>query len=305
MSGVMLMKGVSLTPAHRAKLKFPLWGEQKHDEIRCRVLYMPGSDIGLFEPWVKYESYAGGTLYNMEEFTPKFMAYFNDPRTVYRELDIGIEVNGNFNDSYRWVRSSRGKPTEKLDKKTGKVAPALYSHMVQIILFDLPESKAAFSNRLVARIGERHRLCVHGIKASIPIGQELLRDEDIDRWFLACRNNGLEGAMYKEYDHKYRRGKAVGGWFKMKPSDTIDGVVTGVNQAVSDSGVPLDRAGSVNVRMADGSTASPAGFQHKLAYLIWQNPGLYIGQWLEFDYMERDRAGGYRHPTFKRFREAK
>jgi hypothetical protein len=38
---------------------------------------------------------------------------------------------------------------------------------------------------------------------------------------------------------------------------------------------------------------------------MYANPEQYIGQWCEFKFMERDRAGGYRHPSLVRLREAK
>jgi hypothetical protein len=106
---------------------------------------------------------------------------------------------------------------------------------------------------------------------------------------------------------------------KIKPSDPADGKITGFTEAVSSvdevcpdtgsitvpKGTPLGRAGSISVVCEDGSTAAPSGLPHALAKELWENQSHYVGQWIEFQYMERDRAGGYRHPTYNRFREAK
>lgn len=110
--------------------------------------------------------------------------------------------------------------------------------------------------------------------------------------------------MAKTLDHLYERKRSFN-WMKVKPSDDIDGKIERLNEARSEAGEPLGRVGSVDVMMPDGSVASPAGFPHELGRLMWENPEQYIGQWLTFNYMERDRQGGYRHPTFERFREDK
>lgn len=110
--------------------------------------------------------------------------------------------------------------------------------------------------------------------------------------------------MVKTTDHLYERRRTYG-WMKLKPQETFDGRITGVNRAHSIAGEPLNRIGSVTVVLEDGSTADPAGFPHGLGADIWANPEAYIGKWIEFQAMEVDRAGGYRHPFFKRFREDK
>jgi len=103
----------------------------------------------------------------------------------------------------------------------------------------------------------------------------------------------------------YERGKRTYGWLKLKPEDDADGIITGINQAFSETGEALGRAGSVDVLCADKSKASPSGIPHPLGRDMWENPQKYLGQWCEFRFMERDRQGGYRHPNFHRIREAK
>lgn len=118
------------------------------------------------------------------------------------------------------------------------------------------------------------------------------------------RLDGYEGAMAKTLDHLYSRTRTFD-WMKIKPKETFDGRITGFNEAVSEEGVPLGRVGSVNVACEDGSTASPAGFKHAHGRALWAARDSLVGQWIEFEAMERDRQGGYRHPIYCRFREDK
>ena len=110
--------------------------------------------------------------------------------------------------------------------------------------------------------------------------------------------------MAKTLGHVYARRRTFD-WMKIKPKETFDGRITSFNEAVSETGELLGRVGSINVECADGSTASPAGIAHGLGRTLWEDQAKYVGQWIEFSCMERDRQGGYRHPIYDRFREDK
>lgn len=293
----MLMKGQALK--YPSKLAYPVWVEHKLDEIRCRVFLCGKTDGG-----VAFHSFANKPLHNLDSFGPRFADFFIELGLT--ELDMGVLVNGNFNDSYRWVRSSKGAPKESIDKATGKVSPALDVSMVQFVLYDLPESADEFAVRLIDRRQMAERLAeTFALPVTNSGGGMAYGEADVRYEFDHVRALGIEGLMIKTLDHKYKRGKHTGSWWKLKPSDTVDGKVVGYTEAVSEAGEPLGRIGSLDVVMEDGSKASPAGFGHALAKDIFENFEKYRDQWLEFDFMEIDRKGGYRHPHFKRFREAK
>jgi hypothetical protein len=303
-----LMKGETFRDAlklvrGKPRFEYPVFVEVKADEIRCRVLYI--IDRNLTEgdgERIEYRSFSEKPLYNMEHFTPALLRYFAGSH--WNELDIGIEVNGNFNDSYRWTQSSTGIPKEKFDKKTQRTSPALDVSMVKIILFDLPECEEEFWDRRPRICAESARLVRCGAPATFADGEHAECEADVWRIYHKNREAGHEGAMAKTYSHTYQRRRTFD-WMKIKPSDPADGKITGFNEAVSLEGVPLGRVGSISVCCEDGSTAAPAGVPHPLGRELWENQSEYIGQWIEFQYMERDRAGGYRHPTYNRFREDK
>jgi hypothetical protein len=301
------MKGETWQDAQklvRGKLRFeyPLIVEVKADEIRCQVKFSEDYEKDFAK--IEYLSYSGKPLHNLEHFDAPLLAYFRAMRPVVRELDVGIEVNGNFNDSYRWTQSSTGTPQEKFDKKTGKTSPALDTSMVKFILFDLPENKKPFVDRMVdidmAADGLRH----YGLNAARPHRELCNEPAQVMLAYQTFRALGYEGAMGKTLDHLYER-KRTYGWMKIKPKETLDGVITGINRAHALDGTPHDRAGSVSVRFENGSTADCSGLEHGLAADMWANPADYIGQWAECERMEEDRAGGSRHPIFKRLRESK
>jgi len=278
---------------------YPVYVEDKHDEIRCHVKVM--HDSRGYPDGALFLSYAGKPLANMQRFAHSFVRL--SELTGWSEFDMGFEVNRNFNDSYRWVRSTKGLPSDLED--------ATYRFLV----FGIPEKKTGGmlqqleARSYVCNIAGQHLVapfemprCV--IKASA---------EGVEEAFLDAVSRGLEGVMVKQVNAPYER-KRTDGWLKLKPSETADGVIVELQEAhatVDDpengvkAGDPLGRTGSVRIRLEDGSEACPHGIRHDLGVEMHTNPQAYIGEWCEFKYMQRDRQGGYRHCTFKRLREAK
>lgn len=289
-----LMKG-KVWDEHKHKLVYPIVGEVKYDEIRLHLQLVFGG--------VNFLSYAGKPHSNMQEWHDFFYRWMSAYGIA--NLDMGIEVNHNFNDSYRWTRSSKGIPKEKFDKVSGKTHPALDSSMVRFILFDLPDSLQPYYDRRHTIREYAYDMSAHGLPVTVAEGKLLYTESEVEEYFLEVRARGLEGLMGKTLDHKYEQGKRIDGWLKVKPEETFDGKITGINQAFALDGTPHDRAGSITVVLEDGSTADPAGIEWGLARAMWEAPDRYIGRWLEFKCMERDRNGGYRHPCFVRLREDK
>lgn len=293
-----LMKGHKWRD-HKHKMTYPAWAEIKTDEIRCHVIINPQT----FE--VTYLSFAGKPLHNMQKFDVLF-AELAMASGIF-EMDLGFEVNGNYNDSYRWVRSSSGIPED------------LVNATCKFLLFDLPHlNESEYRDRYYLL----HQLTVTAlgvfdepaVQFCMPWGQVVHDAAAVDALFLRVRAAGHEGLMVKTYSHLYQRGKRSYGWLKVKPEDDADGTITALHEAISDTDDPskglyvgkrLGRIGSVTIAVDDGSTATPHGIPHDLGVDMFQNPEKYVGQWAEFKYMERDRQGGYRHPVFHRLREAK
>ena len=278
-------------------VKYPVYVEDKHDEIRCHVKVDYFHPTG---PHVEFLSYSCKPLANMERFREVFITLTRG--TGYSEFDMGFECNGNFNDSYRWVRSTKGVPDD------------LKGATFKFFVFGLPTLGLTLFKQKV----EREAVVAYAkdwVSTPVLTPEVVLCDNahDVENAFLNARTRGLEGVMVKQPFALYER-KRTDGWLKMKPEDDADGVITALHEAVCGTDQPelglkvgdkLGRIGSVTIRMADGSEASPHGIPHELGRDMLEHPEKYIGQWAEMKYMERDRQGGYRHPTFHRLREDK
>lgn len=278
-----LMKGHPYSKGAK-RITFPAVAEVKVDEVRLDVRLEGGA--------VLFRSYADKPLHNLGQFEQafrRFLESFDTPR-----LDMGVLVNKTFADTYRYVRSSKGVPADLLG-----------AH-VEFILFDIPGiGDFTYAVRQQVRTRAANLLNEYGLPVSTPIDHVVRSHEEIMALYDRVRGDGYEGLMLKSFDHLYEVGKRSYGWLKVKPEDEADAKIIAVNQAHSEDGTPLDRAGSVQVECEDGSTAAVGGFTHDVGRALLANPSEFIGQWLTFTYMERDRQGGYRHPRFERFREAK
>lgn len=281
----MLMKGHKWRDK-KHKMTYPAWAEVKTDEIRCRVVVTPQ---GAEWP-VTFLSFAEKPLHNLERFAVWFRELA--AATGIMEFDTGFHAS-TFDNSYRWVRSSKGLKDD-IDQSNPT-----------FILFDLPTHSGTFQARCEARQNVACLAVGLGYSVAVPDGYWVNSEAEVDHLFTKAREAGLEGLMVKSLDHLYERGKRINGWLKVKPEDDADGRIIAINRAVAEDGTPHNRAGSVTVELDDGSIAQPAGLVHALAEDMWKHPEKYIGQWCEFVYMERDRQGGYRHPSFRRLREAK
>jgi len=276
---------------YRHKVQYPVLAEYKIDEIRVHAKIVD-ADV----PHVQFVSYAGKPLHNLLVYSWQMFDLMKAMQV--RELDLGFEVNANFNDSYRWVRSSKGLPED------------LANADVQFNLYDVPDPEWAFYR--TPYIERKHRITDIAYKAlSYGIPMYVLQhtycvDEDqVHEAYARARDAGKEGLMIKTAQHLYQRGKRTKDWLKLKPELDFDGVITGINQAIAEDGTPHNRAGSVNVQCEDGSVAKPHGIPHELGTRMWNHPEEFVGQWCECTAMERDRQGGYRHPVWGRMREAK
>lgn len=295
-----LMKGQKYSDRFlKGKLRYsyPVIVEEKRDEIRAHFKLVRCADSGKPVSCM-VQSFACKPLYNLGPQCEQMYAVML--REGLTELDCGIEVNGNFDDTYRWVRTKKGIPK------------GLEDATVVVLLFDLPDLKS-------------YRQDDRNYHRGLIVQRAKLPNFQTPRWWMAhdqydedvlyeqVRRECIEGIMVKTIDGLYERTRSWS-WFKRKPDETHDGIITGFTEAVCGKDQPelglrcgdrLARTGSVTVRLEDGSSASPHGIPHALGTEMHNNPEKFLGQWCEFSCMEVDRQGGYRHPIFKRLREDK
>ena len=283
-----LMKGHTWAKG-KHKLTYPASAEVKVDEIRL--------DVRFEENCLLFRSYADKPLHNIPNAHCRAFGNFMTAFEVQR-LDMGVIVNRNFADTYRYVRSSKGVPPELVDAK------------VEYILFDLPGMGTL---PYIERIQWRKRYCNimadYRLPVFVPVRKVVYDEAEVLNMFDSVRHDGDEGLMVKDHAGLYELDKRTNGWLKVKPEADCDGIVLGYSEVVSEAGEPLGRVGSLRVEahLPDGSTqlVNVPGIPHEIGMAWFQDPSLIVGQWVEFSYMERDRQGGFRHPRFGRIREAK
>lgn len=124
--------------------------------------------------------------------------------------------------------------------------------------------------------------------------------KELQELFEAYRALGYEGAVIKDPSQVYQNSK-VNGWFKMKPSVTHDGVITGFVDGTNSNKGKL--VGFV-VRLEDGTECRSTGLTKALINAVTANPEAYLGRLVEVSGMEATAAGNVRHPKHKCFRDS-
>lgn len=129
--------------------------------------------------------------------------------------------------------------------------------------------------------------------------------QDLDEWYEVFRSAGFEGAVAVPQNAPYANGKKVGAGWKVKPSVTVEGTITGVLQAFSEEGKPLGRVGSFEVTYEDGTVGKggAGAMTHDDRRHYWEHQEEAIGRIAEWTAMEKFAKGGMRHPNWKHWRD--
>lgn len=137
--------------------------------------------------------------------------------------------------------------------------------------------------------------------------------DELQALFEKARADGEEGLVVKDPSMQPRNGKVGGAW-KMKPSDTCDGRITGLVW-----GTPgLGNEGKIvgfTVELEDGTLCDAAGLtqaqmeQYTAEHEAWATGEdcfarhNKLGRYVEVSYMEKTASGSLRHPNFVQFRD--
>lgn len=116
---------------------------------------------------------------------------------------------------------------------------------------------------------------------------------------------GYEGLVLKSLHSRYASGRRGAGWTKVKPTETLDGVVMGFTEGRDSFAgmIGAMRVGQyVDGELTEVLTAG-TGMDFPTRRHMTENPDQYVGRVVEIAYAERMPTGGYRHPVFKRMRD--
>jgi ATP-dependent DNA ligase len=124
---------------------------------------------------------------------------------------------------------------------------------------------------------------------------------EVETMYAAARDRGFEGLVVKAPDIPYKSGK-VSGWWKYKPSITVDGKVVGY--VWGETGKANDgKVVGFQVKLENGETVNATGLT-KFDMEKYTSHNLdCIGRYCEVSAMEPTASGKLRHPKFKRWRD--
>lgn len=165
---------------------------------------------------------------------------------------------------------------------------------------EAPESLSARIDILVGALG----CCITPGVDVVPMEPAFAMAE-LEALYETTVEAGDEGLVAKDPSQMYRNGKVNGAW-KMKPSDTCDGRVTGMLW-----GTPgLGNAGKIigfTVELEDGVRCDVTGLTQaqmtEFTLKDGMDGGRLWGRYVEIKYMEKTAAGSLRHPSFVCFRD--
>ena len=141
-------------------------------------------------------------------------------------------------------------------------------------------------------------------------GEMINSMEELQGFYEDCREKSKEGAVVKTPDLPVIHGKRTGQW-KLKPSDTADGIVRGLVWGTPglgnagkiigftvelESGVLCDVTGITQAQMDEFTLLQVCYTENSLRHPL-------IGRYVEIAYMELTAGGSLRHPSFVQFRD--
>ena len=243
------------------RLKFPCFGSPKIDGVRAK--FKKG----------KFYSRNGHEYIGLNHLKEQL-------KDVSTELDGELTVNGKtFQESSGLIRNDSSTPD------------AVFS------LIDLPLIKASFNERLM-KMEDLHLIGPNVFSVThLPLNDQ----DEVIRFYQACRSTGFEGAVIKPWDYEYKGTRSYD-WMKMKQILSEDLVVTNI---YGGKGKYAGQLGGVTVKFKGQNNDVGGGFSDQQRIDFHDHPELIIGKCIEVLYMEETDQGNLRHARFNGFRPDK
>lgn len=112
---------------------------------------------------------------------------------------------------------------------------------------------------------------------------------------------GYEGAIVKHPDAGYMCNQRSKFWVKMKPWDTEEGIIVGMNEG---EGKQMNMVATLEVMLNSGDRVLASGrMNYDLRKRMWQDQSEYMGKYVEIGWQSDERqVAKMRHRQFIRFR---
>lgn len=214
-------------------------------------------------------------------------------------LDGELVVFTDENERHSWgsVQSIMGSSAERAQTM---------SEVVTFVVFDV----ISFSGQDCRNLPfEQRRDFLIEMIASFGFDRSAVRlvEQDLpsDEYLQECLDRGYEGIILKDVTAQYHSGKRGYGQRKVKPQETVDGVIMDYKEG-KDSFAGLVGALIVGQYAPDGTLTQIlrcSGMTMSVRVDITENREEYLGKVVEVKCHRVD--GGIRHPQFNRFRDDK
>jgi DNA ligase 1 len=125
-------------------------------------------------------------------------------------------------------------------------------------------------------------------------------DDEVQRFYVKCRQKGYEGAMVKNLNEPWR-GKRSWDWMKMKAEETADIRIKGFKPG---TGKYEGTLGALICRYKK-KTVNVSGMTDEQRDMFWKGQDKFLKRYIEVTYQNITNQGKLRHPRFKRLRPDK
>lgn len=309
-----------------------LIADVKYDGVRGNILVAPASGSA----WLSRVGKAIPALEHLNGFEERWDKLLADDRWIYPQgvmLDGELLVKGiSFSKgagllrtkwlkqtNFAWSTSEYFHDAWKKDKQAFELAP---EHLEVRLYALLPLDKVQAGEDIdvmncVMQIQCQQMVMVlreHFPEITWEIAEtyDVFDMQSLNELYAEVRERGLEGLIVKDPLGKYRRGKKTG-WWKMKPENEADGVVTGLNwgtpglaneakvigfQVLLENGVTVD-ANNISQALMEEFTDKVYQFNYDNGYGDGEpqlNP--YEGWQCQVKFMEYTDDGSLRHPSW-------
>lgn len=305
-----------------------LIADVKYDGVRGNILMAPESGSA----WLSRVAKGIPALSHLNGFAERWDKVLNDDRWIYPQgamLDGELMVKGEtFQKSSGFLRTQwsdpknyhlNSNPLAEMDtKKTKKIPFLLAPEKLEVRLYAiLPLDKVQAGEDIevmncVMQVHVQQMIMVlreHFPEITWDIAEtyDVFDLDSLTELYNEKRKEGHEGLIVKDPTGIYKRGKKSG-WWKMKPENEADGVVTGLNwgtvglanegkvigfQVLLENGVTVD-ANNISQALMDEFTKAVKSQSELLGHEV--NP--YEGFACQVAFMEYTEDGSLRHPSW-------
>ena len=282
----------------------------KYDSVRCHLVILPTADVKE-RPAARL--YALSRTNKAIPALRELFATADDMITLGQLLSESLYPEGLIIDGEMMVKgvdfnTGSGLLRRKTPIDTDRLTFMIYGMLPAQEIIKDPSAEIKVANCVMQ---EQCKVLVHQVKELLPtvdwkvaLSYDVFDMPALMELYETVRKGGHEGLVLKDPMGYWKRGKKTG-WFKMKPSEETDGNVIDVlwgTEGKANEGKVI----GFEVLTEDGVIVNATGLtqdqMERFTANVLIHPNYYKDWACEITYMEKFQDGGYRHPSFSKWR---